>query len=297
MLGIPTDRLADIFKPFVQVNDTVGGTGLGLAVCRRLAGLMDGEVNATSCIGVGSSFRLEFRCQTAAEEDTVRLTPATARRPEGSGNVRVLIVDDDLDNLRMLGTMLGSAGLDVHLAETAAEAVQSFRDAPCDIVITDMFIPGGDGTEVIAGIRRIPGNEQVPFLALSASTAPEVRTRALACGAHSFMAKPVRARGLFQQIVRLTGSTIVGSEEIENPSDDDIIDGAKSALSALPPARRKALRAALRHGYVEEIDAEVAWLEQISPAAAYAVRRRVDRFEFQYLYEMLKEDDDESEPT
>ncbi len=296
-IGIPTDRLADIFKPFVQVNDTVGGTGLGLAVCRRLAGLMDGEVNAISCIGVGSSFRLEFRCQTAAEEDTVRLTPATARRPEGSGNVRVLIVDDDLDNLRMLGTMLGSAGLDVHLAETAAEAVQSFRDAPCDIVITDMFIPGGDGTEVIAGIRRIPGNEQVPFLALSASTAPEVRTRALACGAHSFMAKPVRASGLFQQIERLTGSTIVGSEEIENPSDDDIIDGAKSALSALPPARRKALGAALRHGYVEEIDAEVAWLEQISPAAAYAVRRRVDRFEFQYLYEMLKEDDDESEPT
>ncbi len=157
-IGIPPDRIEQLFQPFMQVDSSTtrryGGTGLGLAISRKLAELMDGQIGVTSTEGEGSTFWF-----------TVALAPAAAAPPEVSAPwpeaVAILAVDDHPTNRRVLRLQLAGVAQRYAEAASAAEGLTLLRQAqaagqPFTVALLDMEMPGMDGVQLCDVIRGEP---------------------------------------------------------------------------------------------------------------------------------------------
>jgi two-component system sensor histidine kinase/response regulator len=151
-IGIAAERLKDLFKPFTQVDPSatrgMGGTGLGLAVVRRLAELMGGETGVESVRGVGSTFWFTAWFGPAKQVPAALPAPAAALKGQ-----RVLMVDDNATNRKVLMGQLLLSGVDPVSAGSAAEALMLMRHAaavgrPFDAVLLDEQMPDCDGAEL-----------------------------------------------------------------------------------------------------------------------------------------------------
>src|SRR5207253_6013788 len=147
-IGISEQQLATIFDEFTQADASMtrryGGTGLGLAIARRLVALMGGELTVTSEVGRGSefSFTLPFPVEASAAAQ------APGRRASLGGR-RLLVVDDNETNRRILRDMLGAEGVAVHEAHRADAGLAALRSAatagpPFDVAILDAQLPDRD---------------------------------------------------------------------------------------------------------------------------------------------------------
>src|SRR5437899_1301985 len=155
-IGISAEQLGTIFQEFTQADASMtrryGGTGLGLAISRRLVALMGGELAVTSEVGRGSefSFALTFPLEAG--------TQATARAAVSLGGRRLLVVDDNETNRRILRDMLGAEGMAVHEASRADTGMEALRRAsrsgtPYDLAILDAQMPDQDGFTLATAIR------------------------------------------------------------------------------------------------------------------------------------------------
>lgn len=153
--GIPSNKLTRLFKSFSQVDASTsrqyGGTGLGLVISKRLVTLMGGEMRVESIEGKGTSFFFTILCQ---ESDEVTSIEQPASIPDIRGK-RVLIVDDNLTNQRILKTQVEQWGIIPSLASDGTEALGLLeKEKPFDLVITDMHMPGMDGLALGEKIRE-----------------------------------------------------------------------------------------------------------------------------------------------
>jgi PAS domain S-box-containing protein len=288
-IGVPPEQLEAIFEPFVQAAPHAArtGTGLGLAVSRRFARLLGGDVTVESTVGVGSVFRFVFEAEDAAtERERGAQEPLVAGLADGSPRVRVLVVEDNVDNRIMLTRMLDAVGLSVRSESSVGGGVQAFAREPADIVLCDMRLPDGDGLDVMRAIRSTARGERVPFVIVSASTLHQDQHAALAAGADGFVGKPVRESAVFREIARLTSARfdLVGVREGPTPRPS-MLD--RAAIADLPGERRDALIAALEGGYTEEIAREMDAIEMVAPTTARELRRLAEAFEFATLFEVL----------
>ena len=200
--GIEAEALSRLFQPFTQIgtvnNRGRGGVGLGLSISRHIATLMGGRIHATSTPGQGSTFCVELPFE--------RATPG-AGHPAGlvSTNAsprlvgfRILLVDDQPLNLRILQGMLRRVGARVVTLTCAREALQLLRSDvhAFDAVLMDLQMPGMDGFEAIRTIRREPAMDGLCVLAMSAAVTPEHKSDALAAGADDFISRPIEIERL-----------------------------------------------------------------------------------------------------
>ena len=217
--GISTEFLPYVFDRFRQAEASIsrkqGGLGLGLAVVRHLVELHGGSIGAESDgVGQGSLFTVDL---PLAEE---RRDPARAeeRRREGDrrrsrkGSVRldgvhVLLVEDDDDSRKLLGTMLKRHGARVTSTKSAAEALQVFADDLPDILISDIGMPDEDGYEFIRKLRELPPEKggRTPAIALTGYASRKDRERALGAGYHQHMAKPIEQADMIAAIAAFVG--------------------------------------------------------------------------------------------
>ncbi|HTO72091.1 MAG TPA: response regulator [Myxococcota bacterium] len=201
--GIAPERLESLFLPGMRGATESGGTermGLGLTMCKRLIELLGGRIEVESELGAGSTFRVLV--PYAATEETVVLETGEPR-PLAA---RVLVVDDGPDNLRLISHLLRRAGSHVETATDGRAALDAVAEAervsrPFDVVLMDMQMPGLDGYEATAELRR-RGFAQ-PVIALTAHAVPGTRESCLAAGCDDFATKPVDRRELIQRIRRL----------------------------------------------------------------------------------------------
>ena len=154
-IGIPDDKIGKLFKAFSQVDSSTtrkfGGTGLGLAISERLVNLMGGSMTAASRFGEGSEFGFSIRI--AKSKSQVRLSPLCDL--SSLAGSRVLIVDDNKTNLRILTAQLENWKLVPVTAHTAYEALQVLSgDSTLNLVITDMEMPGMNGVELAQAMRE-----------------------------------------------------------------------------------------------------------------------------------------------
>lgn len=143
-IGISATQLINLFKPFSQLDSSTtrkyGGTGLGLAISERLIKLMGGEIKVASTEGKGTAFSFHIPCDIPPQE---RID--ASRLPDVSGK-RILIVDDNETNLKVLDAQLAYWGLEAILARSGAEALAMLQQGlQVDLVITDMLMPDMDG--------------------------------------------------------------------------------------------------------------------------------------------------------
>ena len=204
-MGISTEQIARIFDQFVQVDASTtrrfGGTGLGLTISRQLAQLMGGSLTARSRPGAGSIFTLEL---------PLSVTPVPRRKAEepsepavGRG-LTVLVVEDNDVNQLVARRLLERVGCRVHVASDGQDGVDAVQREAFDLVLMDCQMPGMDGYQATAAIRRLgPPYIHLPIVALTASANAGERERCLACGMTDYLAKPLVPEALTQMIVNL----------------------------------------------------------------------------------------------
>ena len=210
-IGIPQERQAELFEPFVQVDRSTtrryGGSGLGLAISRRLLHAMDGVIGVASSPGEGSLFWFELPFEVGTGEAAVREKVAPVPAP-ASSPLRVLVVEDVEVNRELLGEMLTREGHNVVFARDGGEAVALAARERFDVIVMDVHMPVMDGLEATRRIRRLglPAGA-VPIVGLSANVLEEERRRYLAAGMDRCLTKPIAWPELFSALAGAARST------------------------------------------------------------------------------------------
>ncbi|MCX6956099.1 MAG: PAS domain S-box protein [Verrucomicrobia bacterium] len=202
-VGIAPEARARLFQPFTQADGSTtrrfGGTGLGLAICRQLVHLMGGEIGFESELGRGSVFwiELEFVGRSAVQ------AVAAATAPPGR---RVLVVDDNETNRRILIGQLSHWGMEVEAVADAAGALARLRDAksgPWHLVLLDWQMPGMSGLALAAEIQADAALARVPLVMLSSAGPVSDAGPAAPAGLAAFLTKPVTAQQLSRCLTRV----------------------------------------------------------------------------------------------
>ena len=215
--GLRPEEQSRLFQPFERLGaegSGIEGTGIGLALSRRLMQAMGGEIEVESTPGQGSTFWLRLACVAAAPE---ALAPAgttgtpprptapqeTSASPPRSAQT-LLCIEDNPVNLLVIEAMVAQLpGLALRTAADGAEGLRSALAEPPALILTDIQMPGMDGFELLARLRAEPATRDVPVVAISADALPASIERGLAAGFADYMTKPVEMEALHAVLKRL----------------------------------------------------------------------------------------------
>ncbi len=213
--GICPEFLQQIFEPFAQEHVGNGETiGLGLAICRNLAHLMNGDIGVTSEAGKGSTFTFELPLERGS---------LTAYSETIDTDVNVLVVDDDDAVCESTALLLHNMGISATTADSGMEAVRLVTmnlgtEEEFDVAIVDWQMPQMDGVETVRQIRRVVGNN-VLVVVMSAFDWSTIEEEARAAGVDLFLAKPISEANL--------RTAIACSEKIRRDHQDIQFSGEK----------------------------------------------------------------------
>lgn len=207
-IGIDKKDLQEIFKPFYQIKTNaernLGGTGLGLPICKMLTSQLNGNIQVESQLGKGSSFRVTLPVEIDAEFAETVPTAAVS-----SSSSRVLVVEDSPDSLVVIKSFLEKLFVQISVATDGQEAVQSILSAeqsthPFDIVLMDMQMPLMSGYQATRLLRQ--RGFKKPILAVTSNNLHGDREKCLNAGCTDYVAKPLDPR-IFKEKVRELIST------------------------------------------------------------------------------------------
>jgi signal transduction histidine kinase/ligand-binding sensor domain-containing protein/DNA-binding response OmpR family regulator len=273
-IGIPAERLESLFQPFSQIDTSTtrhyGGTGLGLSIVRRLVALMDGETGVESAVQVGSSFWFTVRLSNSAGKSEIRDFDAETLK-----NRRVLIVDDNATNRKVLSLQLTQLGMNptcVDGAEAALLALNADVDecSPFDLAVLDYMMPGCDGFELG---RRIASDERFKttrLVLLTSAWGIREPTEFAELGFAAYLQKPVSQRDLRECLARVMAVDAAQWHERTQPMvigerNQDTFNRRRILLAEDNTVNQKVARGTLeRMGYKVDIvsngaDAVAAW--------------------------------------
>jgi len=213
-IGISETAQVKLFQPFTQADGSTtrkyGGTGLGLSISKQLVELMGGQMGVTSGPGQGSTFwfTVELEKQPAA----ANLLPES----HSIENLRVLIVDDNATNRKILSHQLGSWGMIHAEVESGARALELLRtaaagDAAYDLAILDLLMPGLDGFELARAIKSDPRLAPMHLILLTSAGMRGDGARARAAGMAAYLTKPVRQSQLFDCLTKVLSNSSYAS--------------------------------------------------------------------------------------
>ncbi len=221
-IGIPVDQLARLFKPFTQADASTarhfGGTGLGLTISRRLVELMGGKMWVESVSGKGSTFHFTLTLPAAPQD--VR-SPLEGPQPQLQG-LRLLIVDDNPTNCRILTLQSGKWGMTARAAQNAQQALDWLRAGEAfDLAILDMQMPGMDGLMLAAEIRKLPSCVMLPLVLLTSmgvrADTPDFAKAAFA----SCLTKPIKPTQLYESLIRVVSGSRPAARKSPGPGKLD----------------------------------------------------------------------------
>jgi CheY-like chemotaxis protein len=201
--GIDPANYLRMFESFVQLDSSLtrehGGTGLGLALVKRIAEMHGGRVSVESQLGQGSQFSLHIPCPTVTlvpAQGVIDLAPQPVQPTLPSFKGSILVAEDNRANRNLLVDMLHSLGYQVTTAQDGYDAIQQAIAHPPDLILMDVQMPVMDGLEAMRHIRAHPALGQLPIVALTALVMPGDRERCLKAGATAYLAKPLPLDGL-----------------------------------------------------------------------------------------------------
>ncbi|HEX2188485.1 MAG TPA: PAS domain S-box protein [Longimicrobiaceae bacterium] len=207
--GIPEDRMGELFVPFARLGaeqTDVEGTGLGLALSRRLAEAMGGRLEVESRLGKGSTFTVELDVVYSPLERLRRAGPAESVpgvQPVAASGATVLYIEDNLANLTLMETVLAD-----HPGITLVPALQgrlglelAWEHAP-DVILLDLHLPDIPGDEVLRRLRADPRTRDVPVVVISADAMPGRVQRLVEQGAFAYVTKPIEIDVFLETVER-----------------------------------------------------------------------------------------------
>lgn len=224
--GIPADKLDAIFTRFFQVNDSVGGYGIGLSLVKRLVELHHGTITVESKVGSGSRFTVVLPVGASAysaservespagrdsrSEDVAALLPVeeetaavgAGEEENADGRKTILVVDDNAEILKYLSKAL-SPEYRVLTAANGTKAIETLGAEAVDMVISDVMMPDMDGVQLCRAIKRNLRTSHIPVILLSAKADVADRLDGLKVGADDYIAKPFELEELLAKVRNL----------------------------------------------------------------------------------------------
>ncbi|WP_341529323.1 ATP-binding protein [Nostoc sp. UHCC 0302] len=256
--GIADSDFNRLFEPFVQTEagqKAQEGTGLGLPISQRFVRLMGGDIKVNSTVGKGSIFTFDIRT-SAVVLDTLP-TPAPSRQviglEKGQPSYRILIVEDKLENRRLLVDLLTPIGFEVREAVNGQVAIDLWQSWSPNLIWMDLRMPIMNGFEATQHIKAA-GAQAPVIIALTGSAFEEDRLTALSVGFDDFVRKPFRTTVIFEKMAEHLGVRYIYANEVENREGISWLSNASS----------------LTHDLLTVADLSVMpsdWIEQLHQAA------------------------------
>ena len=206
-IGIPMDKQDALFQPFAQADVTstrrYGGTGLGLAIVKKIVELMNGQITLKSVPSSGSCFTVHVTLKNAHDSELKSQDSEALKEKQfqSFGDAKVLLVEDNLQNQKIMKLLLRKLDLDVDLAEDGLEAIEAYRKTSYDLVFMDCRLPNMDGFEATRRIRlTAPRSPRVPIIALTASTYEGAKEACIDSGMDDYLTKPVTIQSVSDKL-------------------------------------------------------------------------------------------------
>ncbi len=220
-IGMTSEQMSRLFNAFEQAETSTsrrfGGTGLGLRISKRLMELMGGTLSVASTLGQGSDFTLSLPLRIADADGGDAVSTSTAAGADESDNVckladrRVLLMEDGVDNQKLIRHLLESAGAEVKVTDNGRDGICAMTvdgtldgalrsPAPFDLILTDVQMPEMDGYAASELLRDMGCS--TPIVVLTADAMAGTAERCLAAGCDSFVSKPVSRATLIEVCVR-----------------------------------------------------------------------------------------------
>jgi signal transduction histidine kinase/DNA-binding response OmpR family regulator len=212
-IGISEQERSRLFESFFQVDGSFtrqyGGTGLGLAISRQLVELMDGEIGVDSAPGQGSRFWFNLRLPLGSKPEPLPFASLAG--------VRVLVVDDNMVNLRVMEEQLKSVAMEVETVTDGEQAVDLLKQRvesghPFQLVLFDFDMPGQDGEAVAYAVRSEEQLKSVPLVLLTSFGKKGDAARFKEAGYSAYLSKPVLSTVLYQTLSSVLGLQSRGEE-------------------------------------------------------------------------------------
>lgn len=187
-IGIPLDKQTNIFDSFsqgsIEINRTFGGTGLGLSIVKKILEIMHSKINLVSDGKNGSSFSFSLQFKKAKETNNTLEVPLEI----DLSDKKILLVEDNKINQLITQKMLERKNITCVIIDNGEEAIQHLQKNSYDLILMDVHLPGINGTEATAEIRKF--NKRIPIIALTAISLNENREMLLSFGMNEVITKP-----------------------------------------------------------------------------------------------------------
>ena len=207
-IGISATDIPKLFQPFIQIDSSLNrqyvGTGLGLALVKRIVEMHGGKVGLTSEVGIGSCFMVDLPCNDSTlsslvfasdpDTNTQQICPPT--QLEQLVQPLILLADDNEANVMTVACYLEAKGYRLVIAKNGLEAIALARNHHPDLILMDIQMPVIDGLEAIKQIRLDPQSVNIPIIAMTALAMLGDREQCLAAGANDYLTKPVKLKQL-----------------------------------------------------------------------------------------------------
>ena len=286
--GIEEDKLDHIFNAFEQAKAGAQhiGAGLGLAVSYEFAKMMDGIIKVSSEIDKGSLFRFEFTAECSIFENRRGSQNIIKHLAPNTLAPVILVIDDDQDNLDLLGQILTSIGFSTHLIANSTEVLAAIAEIKPSLVVMDLKMEGFNGLTLTSKIRNSELTKQLPIIMLTASPSQANRDLAFAAGVNQFLCKPVREQHILAEIGELLKLNYEYELEVSaEPNNNRRL--TPQQLNSLPPSLRSGLQQALRNGYINKINDYIKRIEAEDAELGKHLGLMANKFDYSSLLTLL----------
>ncbi len=301
--GIPRDKLDSIFEKFTQADGSItrkyGGTGLGLAITRRLVEIYGGDVRVDSQVGRGSTFCVTLPLEmapAAAPSAAPAAKNARIEAPQPPATARLLLVEDNLVNQKVVLAILRKKGYHIDVANDGREALEKLEATRYDLVLMDVQMPVLDGLEATRLIRREARWDRLPIIAMTAHAMNGDRERCLQSGMTGYISKPVQPAHLIATVERqlaagdrpLAPVSTATSTPLDRILADRMMQGDSVMMNdmlrlfiQIAPERLDRIEAAAARGDLATLDREMRKIsvaaDQLASSSLRECVRRIER--------------------
>ncbi len=290
--GISEKDMNKIFNLFEQTEDGIkaGGTGLGLALSKKLVNILGGDISVKSALNIGSCFIFNIRIKECDQEEISQVI--TKQRviglKSGQKKYKVLITDDVLENRIFLKDMLKIIGFEVLEAENGKEAIKKYKEYSPDVILMDINMPLLNGFEATKYIKKMKNGKNIPIIVITSYVLNEEKQKMLEIGANECLSKPFKEKELFDALKSCLG--IDYEYETEKKYDSiHITDKIKKDLSNLPEELISNMLDATISLELNRLSELILDVEKKSPETADYLRNAVKKYQYDLLMKLFLE--------